>query len=454
MRPSKCKIGDMRRINKHRLFSFLYEYYQKAVITKEAINNFIIQTVFAVLTFLLAMILARFLGPSEFGSYSNAIAWVNIFTNFSVFGFNGLLVRDIAAFYSRKDWGLFKGLLSFSGFFVFLTSVLLAIVLIVSANLFFSAAGKETIRYTLWIASPLIPLYSFANLRQSVMRGLQNTTRAMLPDLIIRPFLTLVMCIGLFYWLSYINPLVVVLITIIASSVALLVANSWLNRLLPPSIELSREEYKIKEWFMVAFPMFLIGGAQIIIVQSPVLMLGVLSTPADVGSYAVIFRISTLLTLLPLAVNIVMGPRIVHLSLLGDKNLLQNNLQRINRLTFGFTFFLGFLFVFAGRFILSVFGEDYVQAYQALIILVIGFVVDSGLGMSSLTLMMVGYERIVAITQIVFGLMLILLCVLMIPPLGYEGAALASTMVVILSRIVFAFIARIKTGINTTILSK
>ena len=73
------------------------------------------------------------------------------------------------------------------------------------------------------------------------------------------------------------------------------------------------------------------------------------------------------------------------------------------------------------------------------------------MGISIITLTMTGFERIVACYQIASAVMLIILCVLLTPSKGFEGAAFASMSILMLSWIVFAFLVIKKTGINTTI---
>ena len=61
-------------------------------------------------------------------------------------------------------------------------------------------------------------------------------------------------------------------------------------------------------------------------------------------------------------------------------------------------------FIFAKN-ILSIFGQDFQIAQRALILLTIGYLVDSGFGLSIITLMMTGYERVVAGYQIIFSIL-------------------------------------------------
>ncbi len=197
--------------------------------------------------------------------------------------------------------------------------------------------------------------------------------------------------------------------------------------------------------------MFVIGGTQILFAQAPTVMLGMLSNAKNIGYYAVASRVSNLLIFLPLAVSIVMGPMIARLYSQGEKLRLQKIIKRLIRLTFAVSLFLSLLFSIFGRNILSIFGHEFQIADRALILLVIGYLIDSGLGMSIMTLMMTGHERVVAIYQTAFAVLLVILCVFLIPSRGYESAALAFMLVMIISRFIFAFVAKNKTGINTTI---
>jgi O-antigen/teichoic acid export membrane protein len=109
------------------------------------------------------------------------------------------------------------------------------------------------------------------------------------------------------------------------------------------------------------------------------------------------------------------------------------------------------MFFLFGKNILSVFGQEFQVTQKALILLTIGYLVDTGLGLSIITLMMTGHERLVAGYQAAFAALLIGLCLTFIPSRGYESAALAFMLVMIISRFIFAFLAKRKTGINTSI---
>ena len=92
---------------------------------KGAFGSFVLQTGFAGLSFLNAIILARVLGSDGYGAFSNAMAWVSVLVIPATFGFGTLLVRDVAIYPSRGQWSLLKGLLLFSNSLVLILSVIL-----------------------------------------------------------------------------------------------------------------------------------------------------------------------------------------------------------------------------------------------------------------------------------------------------------------------------------------
>jgi O-antigen/teichoic acid export membrane protein len=426
----------------------------RAQIIKGTASGFIIQIGFAGSSFIIATVLARLLGLEGYGAYSNAVAWVNILAALALFGFNSLLLRNIAILKAQNNWALIKGLLQFSDGLILSISIFLSLILWGVASVLFSVPEKENLRLSLWIAAPLIPLYTLINLRQSAMRGLQQVPRAMLPDFIIRPGLTLVCIFGVYLiFPDLINVQTVIALSIVVAIIALLISVRWLKIFLPEGFGTTQPQYQIKEWVKSALPMFVIGCTQILIAQSPIILLGMLSNAKNIGYFAVALRVATLLIFLTLAVNVVMGPMIASLYSQGKKSHLQNIIQRMNRLTFAVTFLFSLVFIFFAKNILSIFGQEFQIAQKALILLTIGYLVDSGFGMSIITLMMTGHERVVASYQTAFAFLLVVLCIILIPSRGYESVALAFMMVMIISRVTFSLLAKKKTGINTTIFS-
>ncbi len=242
---------------------------------KGAAGSFVLQVGFAGFAFLNAIILARVLGPKGYGTFANAMAWVSLLTIPATFGFGVLLVRDVAAYRAQQKWALLQGLLHFSDRFVLVLSVILALVAAMAAGFIFSSPTQAVMRHTIWIALGLLPLFALYNLRQSALRGLEYVIYARLPGMIIRPGLLFAGIVILYMvWPNYLNTQVVMGVNVGAGAVALALGILFLHKLLPVEAKKATPEYTPRPWLSAAFPMLVYGGAQIVLGQTDIVMLG------------------------------------------------------------------------------------------------------------------------------------------------------------------------------------
>jgi O-antigen/teichoic acid export membrane protein len=301
-------------------------------------------------------------------------------------------------------------------------------------------------------SSILIPLWGGAVLRQSTIRGLEKPLHAVIPDTIIRPLLTIT-GVALIYLISPLrgDATSAIIVNIIASVIALGIAIVWARKFTPKETVQTEPKYEIQGWVKSAAPLLLFNGAQIIISQSPLVLLGLLGSSIDTGMYNVAARLSNIMIYLPLAIGFVTSPLIARFNTTGKKEELQKILKKSVWGSFILSLILTMIFWIFGKKILSIFGMDFVPAYRALVILGIGYLVDISLGSSINLLMMTGYERIIAIFSGVNAISNVIFCILIIPYYGYEGAALVATITLVISRYIFALYAYKKTGLHTAL---
>jgi O-antigen/teichoic acid export membrane protein len=420
-------------------------------VSTESAVNFGIQIGFATLSLGAMLALSRFIGVEEYGAYSNAIAWANIFSVFAPLGFGLLLIRDIAILRSKENWSLLRGLLNFSDLVVLLVSILVAFIIAVVGTFVFSAPEQEVMRVCLFIAAIIVPLWSLAILRQSAMRGFEKPIHAMVPDLIIRPALTLVGILIVFLlWPRYLNAASSLWITILASTIALLVATIWTNRIIPKEVQV-KPAIQVKVWFDSALPMLILNSAQIVTAQSPVVLLGLFSQARDVGFFNVAARLSGTMIYLPLAFGTVLCPIVARLYSLGERNRLQKLMKTSTRIIFLSNLILFAGFLFWGDKILGFFGAEFVAARSALIILALGCVIDGALGNSALVLSMTGREGIVAKSLSLTAILNIIIASSVIPFYGFVGVAVVNTVVMSLFRLYLAWFVFTKMDLNISV---
>jgi len=425
----------------------------RASLIKGAAGSFVLQVGFAGLAFLNAIILARVLGAQGYGAFANAMAWVGLLTIPATFGFGILLVRDVAIYRAQYKWALLNGMLRFSNSFVLLLSVLLALVAAGIAGVIFSSPIQATLRLTLWFAMLLIPLFALSRLSESTLRGLEFVFRAQFPGMIIRPgFLLVGIVVIQMYWPEHLNAPMAMAVNVGAGILALGACVFWLKRLLPSEVKIVKAEYEPRPWLKAAFPMLIYGGMQIILGQTDIVMLGMMRGAEDVGLYAVAHRVAFLLLYVTMASNMILAPVMSRLYANKQKARLQRILTRAVRISFFSIFPFALILIFWGDIVLTVFGDNFVNAQSALAILSIGRLVDVfiGVGTGAWMLTVAGEERTVAHVFVYVVFINVILNFLLIPPYGIIGAALASVISLFMSKIVLAVNAAKKIGIYVT----
>jgi len=147
------------------------------------------------LTFLVTVILARTLGPADYGVYAYIYALVSLLSVPSEFGLPQLVVRETARGVSRGDYATVQGIWRWAGRTTALLSFsLVAITLIVLWLFKEPLAGKKFSTF-IW-ALALVPLVSLGDLRGAALRGLQRVMAGQLPEFLIRPGLHVFLLAG------------------------------------------------------------------------------------------------------------------------------------------------------------------------------------------------------------------------------------------------------------------
>ena len=426
----------------------------RAHLIKGAAGSFVLQVGFAGFAFLNAIILARVLGAGGYGAFANAMAWVSLLTIPATFGFGILLVRDVAIYRSRAKWGLLKGLLRFSDRFVLVLSVVLAPIAAGVAGWIFSSPAQALMRHTVWIALLLLPLFALYNLREAATRGLEYVIRARLPGMIVRPGLLLTGIVAIYYvWPHQLSAPMAMAVNVGAGAVALALGIFFLRKRFPAEAKAAIPEFAPRSWLKSAFPMLVYGGAQIVLGQTDIVMLGAMRGAHEVGLYAAANRLAFVIGYAMMAAEIIIAPTAARLYAKAEKEKLQDILTKASHIAFFSMLPFGMIFIFAGDYILAVFGHEFIAASSVLSILTIGRLFHVAFGPGALLLSMTGHEKTVANIVAVAAFLNIIANAVLIPLYGINGAAIASAVSLILMRIALSIYTLQRTNLNVTIMN-
>jgi O-antigen/teichoic acid export membrane protein len=156
-------------------------------------------------------------------------------------------------------------------------------------------------------------------------------------------------------------------------------------------------------------------------------MLGALAESREVGDYAVAARCIMPLMLFRLAFSMVIEPRIAHHHHQGTLNERRDDVRRATRwYARAVALFVGV--AIAGREVVPlVFGEAYDTSISSLVWLAVGYGVGAWLGVGGTILNMTGAPRQELVNGAITLALNVLLCLILIPQHGAEGAAIATT---------------------------
>jgi len=400
------------------------------------------------LSFVIGVVLARGLGPDQYGRWAFALALVALLSIPAQLGLPNLVVRETARYRLQGAWGKVRGLLRRAD----------QVALAVNASLMLLAGGLimwtgqaptgNTALYG-W-ALLMVPLTTFTDLRAAALRGLHRPASAQLAEHLLRPLLFLG-AIAVALALHTLSPESAMALNVLAAAGALLLASRLLTDRSPSELEHARPEYETTHWRRSVLPLTLISAMTLANHQIDLILLGVLTTSVEVGIYRVATQGAMLVAFTLTTINLVLAPQISRLHFGGEQAELQRLVTRAARTTLLSALPLAALLMAFGEPILAtVFGEAYAGGRTALAILCMGQLANAAMGPVGNLLNMTGHPGDTARGFAIGAASNIALNIALIPSFGIEGAAAATAASVTLWNLLLNLQARRRLGINSS----
>lgn len=395
------------------------------------------------------IILARLLGPANFGAYSVALSLVNFFATLALLGIPMLATRDIAVDAERERWNRLRGLMRASERWVmFAVLVILGVFSILATAIAFDYAVTWI---EVLIFAALVASVSFGQLRASFLRGLNKVVLADVPELFVRPVVGFILLAAIYVAIGYASVTLALGVQITASGIALVFISRWLVAKQPSALKTALPKELEVRWLMGALPFLAIGVITTLQGQLSLYILAYSSGSEQAGVFQAASQFTTVISVGLVSVNIPMQPRLSVAWAKNDKIELQRLLTIAARISTGFAILavLGLL-VFAEP-ILLLYGVEYAEGANALRILAIGQLFNAMAGACGVLLSMTGNQVIVMRGTLIALVANALVGILLIPQLESVGAAIAVAIAIATWNILFAAYALTKLGLNTTV---
>ena len=425
-----------------------------ALLIKGATGSFAVKVAGAGLLFASQMLLTRLLGATQYGIYIYALTWIILLSQVAELGLGSSILRFVATYRVKAQWGLLHGLLRFSSRLVFGLSLAMAAVGAVIVWWLREQQGPEQ-TLTFWLALALLPVLTLTGLRQTALVSLKHVIRAGIPESIFKQLLIMAMLVLLYLILQHpLSASQAMIVNLLSWLVTFVIGTVWLLRLLPPEVAKAEPRYERREWLRVSLPMLFATGMRMILFQADIIMVGLLLGAREAGIYAVATRIVEIVAFGEQALNSIVAPMISELFHSEQHAKLRRMMTLAAWGRFAFTLVVSLIMALLGEYLLGLFGAEFVEGMAPFLILLAGNVLISVAGSGGFLMPMTGHQNQHAIQVAIAAAVNVVLNAILVPLYGISGAAIATVISMVTWNVLMLSYVWRHLRINPTIFSR
>lgn len=260
---------------------------------------------------------------------------------------------------------------------------------------------------------------------------------------------TWILLLGLAYALgapmTAISATLIAVVTLWAVTLAQLVV---LDRRLPTMVEAGPKSYAVGSWLATAAPIFVVEAFYLLLTYADVIVLQAFRPSNEVGIYYVAAKTMALVAFIYFSVAQTLAHKFAEYHVGGDRKRLADFLAVAVRMTFWPSLGSVAVLLVFGRPLLRMFGADFVSGYYLMFIIAIGLLARASVGPAERLLNMLGERRSCALIYAGSFALDLVLCLLLIPPMGITGAAVAGAITLVCESASLYYIAKTRLGMH------
>jgi O-antigen/teichoic acid export membrane protein len=371
-------------------------------------------------------------GPAQLGFYVLGMTLAQITNILSQFGMDNGVVRYIAHYQAEGDARRVRGTVIQALVVTFALSVFLSLLLFFCAGFLadrvFDKPFLETMFRTFSVA---VPFFTVMSMALWATQGFQTVKYQSYVQDVVRPLLNLGF-IAVFYLLG-VEVLGAVAAYIISMAFGAALSLYYLRRVYPNLLNRElKPQFESRALFNASGPMIVTSFTQQINSWLALLVLGVFVPIGEVGIFNVGFRTAALSTLVLFALSGIFSPMVSNLYRRGLSQDLGYLYKDVSR--WAFTGALAFFLMTAllGPDIMAVFDDEFIPGWPVIVIIAAAQLFSSSVGPTARVLAMTGHQRIVMFATLGAAAAAAVLNVVLVPPFGIYGAAVATAAAMVL----------------------
>ncbi|WP_034060377.1 oligosaccharide flippase family protein [Lacinutrix jangbogonensis] len=183
---------------------------------------------------------------------------------------------------------------------------------------------------------------------------------------------------------------------------------------------------KIKNFTIDSLPMMFSASIVVIMGWADSIILGLYEKESVVGVYSVVVKISTLISFGLNSLNSILAPQLANLYAQGNTIKYSKLIKLVSKINFFCSLVTILFLIVFNDYILSFFGDEFIEGQFILIVLCVGQFVNAFCGPVGVVLQMTGNQKVFKNFLFIALIINIILNLLLIPKMGMLGGALGT----------------------------
>jgi O-antigen/teichoic acid export membrane protein len=408
---------------------------------------FVIRVVSAAIAYLAQILLARWMGGSDYGIYVYVWTWVLLLGSMMDFGISASAQKIIPEYRTRGDGALLRGFLHGSRWMTFAASAAISLMLAGLVRLLSPWIEANAI-VPLYVGCLTLPAFVVANTQDGIARSHDWMRLGLMPQFIVRQALIIGLTAGAFALGLHLGATAAMTASAAAVWIAMIGQMLVLNRRLALHLEPGPRAYDFRGWLAISLPILMVEGFYLLLSYTDVLVLQQFRSSQEVGVYFAVVKTLALVSFIHYAMSATTAHRFAEYNALGDKARLSAYVTHAISWTFWPSLAATIALLAFGKPLLSLFGPKFVTGYDIMFVAAIGLVVRAAIGPVERLLNMLGHQHICAAAYAAALAMNVALCVLLVPRYGGHGAAAATSISLSFETALLFWIVRRRLGLH------
>jgi O-antigen/teichoic acid export membrane protein len=408
---------------------------------------FVIRVISAAFAYLSQILLARWMGGSDYGIYVYVWTWVLLLGSLMDFGISASAQKIIPEYRTRGEGALLRGFLASSRWMTFVVSAAASVLLAAVVKLLSPWIEAGAI-VPLYIGCLTLPAFVVANTQDGIARSHDWMQLGLMPQFIVRQALIIGFTAGFFVLGFQLGATAAMVASAGAVWIAMIGQMLVLNRRLSRHIEPGPKAYDVRGWLAISLPILLVESFYLLLSYTDVLVLQQFRPSEEVGIYFAVVKTLALVSFIHYAMSATTAHRFAEYNALGDKARLSAYVAHAINWTFWPSLTATMVLLAFGKPLLWLFGPQFVLGYDIMFISAIGLVVRAAIGPVERLLNMLGHQHICAVAYALAFAMNVALCVALVPRYGGHGAAAATSFSLTFETALLFWIVRRRLGLH------